>query len=145
MEIHTAGFTQRTAEEFFDLLRGAEITRLIDVRLRNVSQLAGFAKRDDLKFFLRELCQADYVHVPCLAPTAELLDEYRKKRITWDEYEEQFLELMASRRIEDQLDDDLFKGKPVLLCSEKLHDNCHRKLVGKYLHDCWGDVKMVHL
>ena len=145
MDLHTVGFTKHSAEQFFGLLIGAGVTRLIDVRLRNVSQLAGFAKRDDLKFFLRELCDADYVHQPLLAPSQELLDSYKKDLISWDEYEDRFLELMAARGIENEVDADIFAGTPVLLCSEHSPEHCHRRLVGEYLDDRWGDVRMLHL
>ena len=145
MDLHTVGFTKHSAEEFFGLLIGAGVTRLIDVRLRNVSQLAGFAKRDDLEFFLRKLCDADYVHQPLLAPSQELLDSYKKDLILWDEYENRFLELMAARKIENEVGADLFEGTPVLLCSEHSPEHCHRRLVGEYLNDRWGDVQMHHL
>ena len=145
MDLHTVGFTKHSAEEFFGLLIGAGVTRLIDVRLRNVSQLAGFAKRDDLEFFLRKLCDADYVHQPLLAPSQELLDSYKKDLILWDEYENRFLELMAARKIENEVGADLFEGTPVLRCSEHSPEHCHRRLVGEYLNDRWGDVQMHHL
>src|SRR6202049_2605082 len=98
MEIFTIGFTKKTAAEFFGLLKRHGIKRLIDVRLNNVSQLAGFAKREDLQFFLRELCGADYLHEPLLAPTQELLDAYKKEKGSWAEYERRFLALMAARK-----------------------------------------------
>ncbi len=145
MEIRSIGFTRHSAEEFFSKLRQAGVTRLIDVRLNNVSQLAGFAKRDDLRFFLRELCGADYVHSTALAPTKEMLDDYKKGRIPWPDYEERFLRLMAERRIEERLDPDLFAGTPVLLCSEHTAEHCHRRLVIEYLADHWPGVHAVHL
>ena len=145
MEIATIGFTQHSAESFFGRLRAANVERLIDVRIHNVSQLAGFAKRDDLRFFLRELCAADYLHEPLLAPTAELLKDYREKLITWTEYEKRFLGLMEERAIEDNLPSDLFSIRSVLLCSEHTPDRCHRRLVVEYLGERWGDVSIVHL
>jgi len=78
MEIYTIGFTKRTAAEFFGALKRAGIKRLLDVRLNNVFQLAGFTKRDDLPFFLKEICGAKYVHQPLLAPTQEMLDTEEK-------------------------------------------------------------------
>src|SRR5438445_8599836 len=98
MEIYTIGFTKTTAAEFFERLKRAGIQRLLDVRLNNVSQLAGFAKRDDLAYFLREICGADYRHEPLLAPTQELLDAYKKQKGDWEDYERDFLDLMAERR-----------------------------------------------
>src|SRR5436309_3277970 len=103
MEVFTIGFTKKTAAEFFGILRGNGIKRLIDVRLNNVSQLAGFTKREDLQFFLRELCAADYVHEPLLAPTQDMLDAYKKRKGAWEDYERAFLDLMAERKIEERI------------------------------------------
>ena len=145
MEIYSIGFTRKTAAEFFGALRSAGIRRLLDVRLHNASQLAGFTKRDDLAFFLEELCAAEYRHAPLLAPTPELLADYRKRRITWLEYEQRFLALMADRRIEAALEPGLFASRTVLLCSEPTADRCHRRLVIEYLDARWGNVRGVHL
>lgn len=145
MEIYTIGFAKKSAEAFFGALRKAGIKRLIDIRLNNTSQLAGFTKRDDLKFFLKELCYAEYVHEPLLAPTADILNSYKKKKIGWQEYEKKFRELMAERKIEEKIDQNLFNGPTVLLCSESKAEHCHRRLVLEYLHTKWGDIKITHL
>lgn len=145
MEIYTIGFTRKTAEQFFGALKRAGVRRLVDIRLNNTSQLAGFTKRDDLPFFLKEICGAEYVHEPLLAPTQELLDEYRKENGDWQRYEQRFLRLMAERRIEEQLDRRLFDVPTALLCSETTPDRCHRRLVVEYLRDHWGTLKAVHL
>jgi uncharacterized protein (DUF488 family) len=138
MEIYSIGFTQKTASQFFSLLKTHGIRRLLDVRLNNVSQLAGFAKRDDLKFFLKEICQADYIHDPTLAPTQEMLDRYKKEKTTpWSEYETSFLNLITQRKIESTLDPNLFAVPTVLLCSEPTPENCHRRLVLEYLRAAW--------
>ena len=100
MRIYTIGFTQKKAETFFGYLKKSKVKTLIDVRLNNVSQLAGFAKKDDLKFFLKELCGSEYVHMPELAPTKEILNPYKKGDISWEMYEDRFLNLMAKRNIE---------------------------------------------
>ena len=142
MEIFTIGFTKKTAKQFFEILRKHGITRLIDVRLNNVSQLAGFTKRDDLEFFLREICNADYVHEPLLAPTQELLDKFKKEKGDWSEYERQFLALMAAREIESRVARDLFSGKAVMLCSEPTPEHCHRRLVAEYLQCSTGQSGM---
>jgi hypothetical protein len=128
-------------------LREAGIKRLLDVRLNNSSQLAGFAKRDDLSFFLEELCSAEYLHEPLLAPTREMLDAYRKGRESWAGYEKRFLELMRERRVEEALDRRLFEEAPAaLLCSEARPKRCHRRLVLEYLdREWWGGVRAVHL
>lgn len=115
------------------------------MRLNNSSQLAGFAKRDDLKFFLREICDIEYVHEPMLAPTQEMLDRYKKLRGNWTDYEREFLALMAERRIEREISPDLFAAPAVLLCSEHQAEHCHRRLVVEYLLEKWGDVTGRHI
>jgi uncharacterized protein (DUF488 family) len=145
VEVYTIGFTKKTAAEFFGALKRAGIKRLLDVRLNNSSQLAGFTKRDDLAFFLREICGADYVHELLLAPTQELLDAYKKKKGSWQEYEGAFLDLMEERTVEDRIDRNLFSVPTVLLCSEATADKCHRRLVLEYLARKWADVTAIHL
>lgn len=146
MEIFTIGFTQTTAEDFFGRLKAHRIERLLDIRLNNRSQLAGFAKRDDLAYFLRELVGVDYEHVPLLAPSQEILDAYKKRKsISWPEYEERFLALMRERRVENELDPAEFEMRTVLLCSEATPEHCHRRLVVEYLFNHWPAVTAVHL
>ena len=146
MEICTIGFTKHSAHSFFEILRAERVKRLVDVRLNNVSQLAGFAKRDDLRYFLEEICDADYVHQPeLLAPTADLLKGYRNDEISWGNYEGRFLDLMAERRIEEELPQDLFLPRTALLCSEHSPQRCHRRLVLEYLAMHWPDIEMLHL
>ena len=145
MEIYSIGFTQKTAEQFFGRLKSHGIKRLLDVRLNNVSQLAGFAKRDDLQFFLKTICGADYIHDLSLAPTQEMLDAYKKSKGSWDEYASRFLALLAHRRIEKTLDRTLFRVPTVLLCSEPGPEHCHRRLVLKYLNEKWGGIQSTHL
>ena len=145
MVIYTIGFTQKSAEQFFGLLRAAGIRRLVDVRLNNTSQLAAFTKRNDLEFFLRELCGCDYLHQPLLAPTQDILDAYKKNNGDWSEYERSFTALMRSRRIEKTIPKSLFDRPAVLLCSEHSAEHCHRRLVAEYLREHWKDVDIVHL
>ncbi len=145
MEIYTIGFTQTTAERFFERLADAGVQRLLDVRLNNSSQLAGFAKAKDLPYFLRELVGATYEHEPLLAPTQELLDEYKKRKGDWAMYAAKFLELMESRAIETYLATSDFETSTALLCSEATAENCHRRLVCEYLAGRWPDVRAVHL
>lgn len=144
MKIFTIGFTRKSAEDFFTKLRESGAKRLIDVRLNNVSQLAGFAKKNDLKFFLREIAGMEYEHIPLLAPTQELLDSYKKNRGDWDDYEQSFLQLMRSRKIEMNIPKDTVAGS-CLLCSEKTPDHCHRRLVAEYLKERWGDIEIIHI
>lgn len=145
VQIHTIGFTRKSAEQFFGLLREAGVRRLIDVRIHNTSQLAGFSKSADLRYFLREILDADYVHEPRLAPTEQLLEDYRKKRTSWESYVRIFNALLAEREIATTLDRALFDRPAVLLCSEPTADRCHRRLVAEYLQRHWGDVTIVHL
>jgi len=145
VEVYTIGFTKRSAADFFGALRSAGVQRLLDVRLNNSSQLAGFTKRDDLPFFLREICGADYRHEPLLAPTQALLDAYRKQKGAWQDYERAFLRLIAERQIEKRLAPDLFGVRTVLLCSETTAERCHRRLVAEYLREHWGGLDVVHL
>lgn len=143
MKLFTIGFTQKNAEDFFTRLKKAGVKKLVDVRLNNVSQLAGFAKKDDLRFFLKELCGADYRHMPELAPTQAMLDEYKKQKGSWETYAQQFTALIASRRIE-AVDRKTLDGS-CLLCSEDKPHHCHRRLVAEYLKDKWQDVEIEHL
>jgi uncharacterized protein (DUF488 family) len=145
MKTFTIGFTQKKAEQFFTVIKDNKIARIIDVRLNNVSQLAGFAKRDDLKYFLRELCNTDYVHLEDLAPTKEILNSYKKNIITWEEYEDKFLNLMSKRCIERKIDQSLLMNG-CLLCSEHKPHHCHRRLVIEYLNQHWNiNIKVIHL
>ncbi|MPZ21309.1 MAG: DUF488 family protein [Luteitalea sp.] len=144
MKIFTIGFTKKSARTFFTKLRESGALRVVDVRLNNVSQLAGFAKKDDLQFFLREICHMDYVHLPILAPTAEMLDTYKKKKGEWSAYERDFLALMKSRDIENNIPREQI-ADGCLLCSEEKPHNCHRRLVAEYLREKWTDLEIVHI
>lgn len=144
MKISTIGFTKTTAENFFDRLSRSGAKRVVDVRLNNVSQLAGFAKKNDLRYFLREICGMDYVHVPMLAPTQDILDELKKNKGDWTVYEYKFLDLMKRREIEKRLDPHVIDDG-CLLCSEDKPHHCHRRLVAEYLRDSWGGVEIAHL
>ena len=145
MDVYTIGFTQKTAAEFFGLLRRAGVKRLLDVRLNNSSQLAGFSKREDLPFFLQELCGAEYVHEPLLAPTPELFDAYKKRKGSWQVYEDGFRALLAERQVERHLAPALLAGPTVLLCSEPTAEHCHRRLVLEYLQSKWRPFQITHL
>lgn len=133
MNIYTIGFTKKNAETFFKFIRSSAIKTVVDVRLNNVSQLAGFAKKDDLKFFLRELCSTEYIHAPELTPTKEILDPYKDGKMTWQAYEDKFLNLMAQRNIEKAVRPELLNNG-CLLCSEHEPHMCHRRLVVEYLN-----------
>jgi uncharacterized protein (DUF488 family) len=144
MKLATIGFTKTTAKSFFERLTGAGVKRVLDVRLNNVSQLAGFAKKADLQYFLKAIGGIDYAHVPELAPTQDLLDAYKKNGGPWQVYEHAFLDLMKQRAIDHTLPRSLFEGA-CLLCSEDKPHHCHRRLVAEYLESRWGDLEIVHL
>lgn len=132
MSIYTIGFTKKKAQTFFELIKKNQVKKVVDVRLNNVSQLAGFAKRDDLIYFLKEICQCDYEHIPDLAPVDEILKPYKKGEISWISYEDKFMNLMAKRNIENHFSLNDFNDN-CLLCSEHLPHQCHRRLVLEYL------------
>lgn len=144
LQTYTIGFTKKSAKTFFSKLHEAGVTRVVDVRLNNSSQLAGFAKRDDLEFFLKGLYGIEYVHVPELAPTADILDKYKKHNGDWSVYEREFLELMDKRKIQDTVPKELVSGG-CLLCSEHLPTHCHRRLAIEYLERHWGEISVTHL
>lgn len=145
MRVMTIGFTKTSAEKFFTRLKKSGTKRVIDVRLNNISQLAGFAKKQDLSYFLKELCGIEYMHLPQLAPTQELLDNYRAGTGgNWEKYQRAFLALLASRKVEQSLSKELI-GDGCLLCSEATPHQCHRRVVAEYLQQKWGDVEIVHL
>ena len=141
--LYTIGFTKKTAAEFFGLLRAAGVKRVLDVRLNNVSQLAGFAKKDDLAFFLREVAGIDYHHLPELAPTQALIDTARKRH-EWDRFEAGYLRLIRSRKVEDVVSRELLDGG-CLLCSEDQPAHCHRRVLAEYLAQHFPETQIVHL
>lgn len=148
MKIYTIGFTKKSAARFFEeVLEPSGAKRVIDVRIHNSSQLAGFAKAGktggDLAFFLRRICAMDYVYIPELAPTAALLDDYRKHGQSWSAYEQRYVSLLDSRRA-SSLDPALL-ADGVLLCSEAEPDHCHRRLAAEYFQHRWGGVEIIHL
>ena len=145
MKIYTIGFTKKSAERFFELLEENQIGRLIDIRLRPGGQLAGFAKQDDLAYFLRELIGCEYHHFEFLAPSEDILKTYRQDK-DWDRYERQFEALMDERDVLDRLDHAFFaEGPCCFLCSEDKPDQCHRRLVAERLARSWPGVEVVHL
>ena len=147
MEIFTIGFTKTTAHGFFDRLRKAEVQRVLDVRLNNSSQLAGFAKAADLAYFLDALLGASYAHEPLLAPTSELMSAGRTAKTArqWGSFERDFLKLMKARAVQDVLTQSAFQQPTALLCSEATAEHCHRRLITDYLSQHWPDVSATHL
>ena len=145
MKLYTIGFTQKSAERFFDLLQQNHVRSLVDIRLHPGGQLSGFAKQDDLQYFLHRLIGCEYRHMPILAPEDESLAHYRKDR-NWSRYVESFEALMAARNVPRVLDRDFFaKTASCLLCSEATPERCHRRLVAERIAREWPDVDVVHL
>jgi uncharacterized protein (DUF488 family) len=145
VRVATIGFAGKSAENFFDLLKGAQVRTVLDIRLNNTSQLAGFAKKQDLPYFLDRLCNAAYVEMPELAPEPDLLKRYQGKQLSWEHFTAEYLALIAKRRVESNLDIDLFQSA-CLLCSEHLPHRCHRSLAVEYLNTQWNSrLAVTHL
>jgi uncharacterized protein (DUF488 family) len=144
IKLFTIGFTKKNAETFFTKLIQFGVDKIIDIRLNNVSQLAGFTKKDDLIYFLKTICDCDYAHEPLLAPTKEILDAYKKKEISWSDYENQFNDLLISRKAETLLTpSDL--NMACLLCSEPIPDKCHRRLVAEFFKQAYANIEIMHI
>jgi len=144
-DVTTIGFTKTNAKGFFDRLVSAGVRVLYDVRLHNTSQLSGFAKADDLAFFLDKIGNIEYLHQPLLAPTDTMLKAFKRDKGDWNEYQKHFLYLMAERKIEDRFTPSLF-DHACLLCSEATPHHCHRRLVCEYLNGKWdGALRVKHL
>ncbi len=144
IKLFTIGYAGKNAREFFAILKQANIRKVVDVRLYNTSQLAGFTKRQDIDYFLQTIIGADYIHLPIMAPTKQLLNDYKKGLINWQEYETQFKGVVTQRQIEKHLvpqDMDM----SCFLCSEAKADKCHRRLVAEYLAKHWQNVSVSHL
>ncbi len=144
MNIFTIGFTKKSAEEFFETLKKNKVKKVIDIRLNNKSQLAGFAKGRDLKYLLKEIADIEYLYKPEYAPSKELLKGYRNKEISWEEYEKIYIEILNSRKIMDDIEWEKIE-EVCFLCSEKLPNKCHRRLIAEYLKKFNNDIKINHL
>lgn len=145
ISVSTIGFTQTSAENFFHRLKKSGVKKVVDVRLNNTSQLSAFAKSDDLKYFLKDLLDIEYIHLPILAPTDDMLRTFKKEKGKWEDYEPKFLSLMSSRRIEARLTPEML-DQTCLLCSEATPHHCHRRLVLEYLSQKWAEnISIKHL
>lgn len=145
MKIFTMGFTKKTAKQFFDKIKDYNIQILIDIRLNNRSQLAGFTKGTDLEFFLKEICQCEYVHVDYYAPTDEILSAYKKKKITWNEYEKFYNDLICNRGVAGDFKNKFGEyDRVLLLCSEPTPENCHRRILAEHIQGKLG-YEILHI
>ncbi len=143
--LFTIGFTKKSAEHFFNLLRNNGVKQLADIRISNSSQLAGFAKWKDLEFFVKEICHIPYRHIADFAPSKELLDQWHKQEVTWKEYEKIYIQLLKDRDILRKYGIKAFDGS-CFLCSEDTPEQCHRRLLAEYLQEHSSEqVKIIHL
>ena len=145
MEIFTIGFGGKTASQFFESLKVAGVQQLVDVRLNNVSQLAGFTKRSDLPYFLNEIARIDYRHELLLAPEDEDLKAYRKKQLSWDAYAAKYAQVLQDRDVAHQLSTRDLPERIALLCSEPAAEKCHRRIAAEYFESRWPGVTVIHL
>ena len=146
MTLYTIGFTQKSAQQFFELIKAHRITMLVDIRLNNKSQLAGFSKGEDLKYFLQEICGCDYTHCDEYAPTKDILDGYKKKQFDWDEYVRQYLPLMERRRAANKFLSAFREMENVcLLCSEPTPERCHRRLLAEMITAADPSIAVIHI
>jgi len=139
MELFTIGFTGKSAEQFFTSLVKHGVRKVIDIRLSNVSQLAGFTKKNDLKYFLKVIANIEYEYIPQLAATKGLMDGFRQGKIPWEEYEATYLGLLEERQVLNSLKPENF-DRACLLCSEEKPDHCHRRLAAEWLKGKWKGV-----
>ena len=144
IKLFTIGFTGKSAETFFNLLKDASVKKIVDTRINNASQLSGFAKGSDLKFFAKEIGGISYEHQLDFAPTKDLLSKYRDKQITWAEYEAEYLNLLDMRKISQKIDIEKLHEN-CLLCSEHTPEKCHRRLLAEYLSKSRNDIQIIHL
>jgi uncharacterized protein (DUF488 family) len=143
-KLYTMGYTQKPAKKFFNLIDKYEIKRIIDIRLHNNTQLAGFTKQNNLKYFLKRLSDCDYCHIPLMAPSKDIFDDSKKNGLEWKEYASRFNKLINQRKIEQLINEDDIDGA-CLLCCEPEATNCHRSLVAEYLQKYFGDIQIIHI
>ena len=144
VKVFTIGYAGKSARKFFTILKQAGVKKVIDVRLYNTSQLAGFTRKQDIEYFLQAIVDAEYVYMPIMAPTKQLLNDYKKELIGWPQYESQFKAIIAQRQIQKHIilqDMDM----SCFLCSEAKPDNCHRRLVVEYMAEHWQNITIQHL
>ena len=144
IRVFTIGCAGKNARQFFSILKQSGIRKVIDVRLYNTSQLAGFTRKHDVEYFLQAIVGAEYIHMPIMAPTKQLLNDYKKRLISWQQYETEFKSIITQRKIDKHItlqDMDM----SCFLCSEATADNCHRRLVAEYLAGFWPNISIIHL
>lgn len=143
-KLNTMGYEKKQPKEFFDLINAHGIKRVIDIRLYNNSQLSGFTKQNNLKYFLKELLDVDYIHIPLMAPSKKIFNDHKNNGLAWKDYERRFKRLINHRKIERLIDQRDIDGA-CLLCYESEATNCHRRLVAEYLQSHYSDIEIIHL
>ncbi len=143
MNLYTIGFSQKSAEEFFKILKLNNVIRLIDIRLNSKSQLAGFTNVKHLPYFLK-IHGIEYLYRPDFAPSKKLLNGYKNKSVSWQEYENEYNEIIVQRNIIEKIDWNIFNNS-VLLCSEPTAEHCHRRLLAEYLAQNKSEITIKHL
>jgi uncharacterized protein (DUF488 family) len=144
IKLFTIGFTKKSAKQFFELLKENGVKKIVDIRINNSSQLAGFAKGSDLAYFAQSINNIEYIHIADFAPTKELLSDYQNKRIDWDGYQKVFKDLIEKRKISSKYNIAEFDGA-CFLCSEETPEHCHRRLLAEYFREINKDIEIVHL
>lgn len=144
-KLHTIGFTKKSANTFFGLLKTNSIKKLIDTRLNNTGQLSGFAKRDDLAYFCKTILSTEYIHWAESAPEEKMLNAYKKKEIPWSDYAEEYLAMLERRKVHSSMS-LISSGDACLLCSEAMPHHCHRSILAEYLNrKSGGSYSVRHL
>ena len=144
IKLFTIGFTKKSAEQFFELLKENGVKKIVDIRINNSSQLAGFAKGPDLAYFAKSINHISYVYIPDFAPTKELLSDYQNKRIDWVGYQKVYMDLIEERKVSSKYNITDFDGA-CFLCSEQSPERCHRRLLVEYFQKKNNNIRIFHL
>jgi len=144
IKLFTIGFTKKTARQFFETLSKNKVKKLIDIRINNRSQLAGFAKGSDLEYFTKAIANIEYEYIPDFAPTKELLSDYQNKKIDWTAYQKSYRQLIEQRKISSRYDVAGF-DHACFLCSEETPERCHRRLLTEFFQEGNSDIQIIHL
>lgn len=145
-KLYNIGFTKKTAEVFFELLKKNNVETVIDIRLNNTSQLAGFAKFPDIQYFLTQICNIGYIHDKKFSPAETTLKKYKSKEIDWKQYTEEFNKTMSEREIGKYIAETYCDfDNMCLLCSETTHKYCHRSIVSEKFKEQFSNISIINL
>lgn len=140
MKVFTIGINNKSAEQFFRLLSDNKIIKIIDIRLNNTTQLCGFSKMNDLKFFLKRILNIEYEYISDFAPTKDIMVSYRENK-DWNKFKTDYLKLLENRKVKESYQNYDFRNT-CFLCSEDDADNCHRKILSEFLDN---SAEIIHL